>query len=187
MKYLLILVAVLSTTLVRGQLTEYSSSGKSWTPYSELSSLGFSRASLQFMANEGDTTFLLMMYDQRPELKSYFSIKFSSDGNTLSNLYQILLSFFEKDNWKNKDYIRVFRLGDDKVSVYRSAQFETKAIVFSTDKGRIQFTKREVEKLFGPKWATRDCRRISVTFTSIGWTPYTTEDLLNVGAGVVQT
>jgi hypothetical protein len=152
MKCFLILVTLLAgTTVSRGQLTEYATSGKGWIKYSELSSLGFTRASLQYIVNESDTTFLLLMYDQRPELKSYFSVKFSSEGNTLSSLYQILLSFFEKDNWKNKEYIRVFRLGEDKVSVYRSAMIEAKAIVFSTDKGRIQFTKREVEKLFGSK------------------------------------
>jgi len=152
MKCLLILVTLLAgATAARGQLTEYATSGKGWTPYSELSSLGFSRASLQYVVNDSDTTFLLQMYDQRPELKSYFSVKFSSEGNTLSSLYAILLSFFEKDNWKNRDYIRVFRLGEDKVSVYRSGMIESKAIVFSTDKGRIQFTKREVEKLFGRK------------------------------------
>ncbi|MEJ1238011.1 hypothetical protein WBG78_07780 [Chryseolinea sp. T2] len=153
MKCLLILVTIIAgTTATRGQLTEYSSSNKGWIPYSELSSLGFSKASLQYVANESDSTFLLMMWDQRPEIKSYFSIKFSSEGNTLHSLYGILLSFFEKENWKNKDYIRVFRLGEEKVSVYKSAMIESKAIVFSTDKGgRIQFTKREVEKLFGSK------------------------------------
>lgn len=152
MKYLLILATVLTyTTAAHGQLTEYATSGKEWITYSELGSLGFSKASLQYVVNESDTTFLLMMYDQRPELKKYFSIKFSSEGNTLPSLRGILLSFFEKDNWKNKDYIRVFRLGDEKVSVYRSGMIEAKAIIFSTDKGRIQFTKREVEKLFSAK------------------------------------
>ncbi|MGC3945276.1 MAG: hypothetical protein QM762_12320 [Chryseolinea sp.] len=151
MKWILILVALVSGTIVRAQLTEYTTSNKGWTPYSELNSLGFSRASLQYIVNDTDTTFLLLMWDQRPELKSYFSVKFRSEGNTLHNLHEILLSFFEKDNWKNKDYIRVFSLGDDKVSVYKSAMIESKAIVFSTDKGRIQFTKREVEKLFGKK------------------------------------
>jgi hypothetical protein len=152
MKCLLIFVTLLAgATAARGQLTEYTASGKGWITYSELSSLGFSRASLQYVVNESDTTFLLMMWDQRPEIKSYFSVKFSSEGNTLSSLYGILLSFFEKDNWRNKDYIRVFGLGEEKVSVYKSGMIESKAIVVSTDKGRIQFTKREVEKLFGKK------------------------------------
>jgi hypothetical protein len=152
MKCLLIFVTLfVGSTTAHAQLTEYTPSDKGWTMYSELGSLGFSKASLQYVVNESDTTFLLMMWDQRPEIKSYFSIKFSSDGNTLHSLYEILLSFFEKDNWRNKDYIRIFRLGDQKVSVYRAAMIETKAIMFSTDKGRIQFTRREVEKLFGRK------------------------------------
>ena len=152
MKCLLILIAMLTgTTAVRGQLTEYTTEAKGWTTYSELSSLGFTKASLQYIVNKRDTTFLLTMWDQRPELKNYFSIKFSSEGNTLPSLNGILLSFFEKDNWRNKDYIRVFQLGDEKVSIYRSGMIEAKAIIFSTGTGRTQFTKREVEKLFGRK------------------------------------
>ena len=150
MRCLLLLVTIFAgTTAARGQLTEYGASGKQWTKYSDLSSLGFSRASLQYVVNDSDTTFLLMMWDQRPEIKSNFTVKFRSEGNTLSNLNRILLSFFEKDNWRKKDYIRVFQLGDEKVSVYRSGMIEPKAIIFSTDKGRIQFTKGDVEKLFG--------------------------------------
>ena len=140
-----------ATTAVRGQLTEYTTEAKGWTTYSELSSLGFTRASLQYIVNKSDTTFLLTMWDQRPELKNYFSIKFSSEGNTLPSLYGILLSFFEKDNWRNKDYIRIFQLGDEKVSIYRSGMIEAKAIIFSTGTGKTQLTKREVEKLFGRK------------------------------------
>jgi len=136
------------TTFVRAQLTEYATTGKGWIPYSELSTLGFSKASLQYVVNENDTTFLLQMYDQRPELKSYFSVKFRREGNTLHSLYEILTSVFEKENWRNREYIRVFRLGDDKVSVYRSPVIESKAVVFSTDKGRIQFNRREIDKLF---------------------------------------
>jgi len=152
MKCLLIFFTLLAGAIAaRGQLTEYATSSKGWTKYSELSALGFSRASLDYMVNQSDTTFHLVMWDQRTELKSYFSLMFSGEGNTLSSLRGILLSFFEKDNWRNKDYIRVFQLGDEKVSVYKSGMITPKAIILSTDKGRIQFTKGDVEKLFGPK------------------------------------
>lgn len=152
MKYVLIFtIALTCLNAAHGQLTEHTGSGKEWTPYSELNTLGFSKASLQYVVNGSDTTFLLLMYDQRPELKNYFSIRFSSEGNTLHSLYQILLSVFEKENWKNRSYIRVFTLGQDKVSVYRSPVIESKALILSTDKGRIQLNKREVEKLFSGK------------------------------------
>lgn len=152
MKYLVIFFLMGTVaTAVRAQLTEHTSTGRGWTTYAELNTLGFSKASLQYVVNENDTTFLLLMYDQRPELKNYFSVKFRSEGNTLHSLYGILLSVFEKENWKNRSYIRVFTLGNDKVSVYRSPVIESKALILSTDKGRIQLTKREVEKLFAGK------------------------------------
>jgi len=152
MKCLLILLTILAgTTAARGQLADYDASGKGWTKYSDLSSPGLSRASLRYVVNERDTTFLLLMWDQRPQIQNYFSVTFRNEGNTISSLYAILLSFFEKENRRNKEYFRVFQLGDEKVSVYRSGVIDVVAIVFSTDKGKIMFTKKEVEKLFGRK------------------------------------
>lgn len=90
-----------------------------------------------------------MMYDDRTELKNYFSIRFNSKDNTLANFYHILLSFFEKENWKNKDYVRFFKLGTEEVSVYKTAVIGTKTIILKTDKGRIALRKGEIEKLFG--------------------------------------
>ena len=152
MKCLLILITILAGTIAaRGQLTDYDASGKGWTKYSGLSSPGLSRASLRYVVNESDTTFLLLMWDQRSEIQNYFSLTFRNEGNTLSSLYAILLSFFEKENRRNEDYIRVFQLGDEKVTVYRSGVIDLAAIIVSTDKGKILLTKKEVEKLFARK------------------------------------
>ena len=42
----------------------------------------------------------------------------------------------------------MFLLGNEKVSVYRSATLGTKAIILSTDKGKIELSKGEIKKLF---------------------------------------
>lgn len=106
----IILLSLLSGMLVCksaiGQLTEYETSNKNWVLYGQVKYVGPTKASLQYIVDDSDSTFLLLMKDARPELKSYFSVKFNSRGNTLQNFYNILVSIFEKENWNNKDYIR---------------------------------------------------------------------------------
>jgi hypothetical protein len=110
--------------------------------------VGPAKASLQFIPHETDSTFLLLLWDQRPELKNYFSIRFSSRGNTVEQLYEVLLSFFEKGNSRDKQEIRRFQLGTEQVSIYRSPTIGTQAIILSTQKGRIELRKGEIKNLF---------------------------------------
>lgn len=145
---LLLVLFQLCTHAAFAQLTEQKTVAGEWQPYGEVAFLGETKVSLQFMPHGADSTFLLLMWDERPELKSYFSIKFSSQGKTVRALHDILISFFEKENWNRKDYIRVFTLGNDKVSVYKSPVLASRAIVLKTDKGRISLRKGEIQKLF---------------------------------------
>jgi phospho-N-acetylmuramoyl-pentapeptide-transferase len=47
------------------------------------------------------------------------------------------------------DYIKIFTLGDTKVTVYKAAGLiQAKTIMLSTDKGRIKLTKNEIGRLF---------------------------------------
>ncbi len=133
------------------QITAYTTTQKDWKLYGQVKTIGPAKASLEYIANNQDTSFLLMMWDERPELKSYFSIRFTSNGTTLSTFYDILMSFFEKENWKNKDYVRFFKLGNEEVSVYKTAVLGTKTIMLKTNKGRIALRKGEIEKLFNRK------------------------------------
>ena len=109
--------------------------------------MGPAKASLEYMVDGGDTTFLLLMYDMRPELKSYFSITFNGEDNTAGKLYEELMSLFDKETKKPND-IRMFRLGNERVSAYRSATIGAKAIILSTDKGKIELGKGEIKRLF---------------------------------------
>ena len=153
MKKLLLLFNLFLFAAVAGnaQLTEQKTTNKNWILYGQVKYVGPAKASLEYIVNDKDSTFLLMMWDERPELKTYFSIKFSSAGNAVESLYNILISFFEKENWKNKDYVKLFKLGDENVSVYKTSVIGTKTIMIKTDKGRIALRKGEIEKLFNKK------------------------------------
>lgn len=130
------------------QIQEIQTNGSDWKLYGQVKYVGPAKASLQYIERGRDTSYLLMMYDQRSELKNYFSVNFSSRGNTLEELYIILMSFFERENLSNKEYIRMFLLGDEKISVYRSPTLGSKGIILKSEKGRIELRKGEIQRLF---------------------------------------
>jgi len=143
----LLLLAI--PAVLPAQLTEQRVSKEKWQRYGKTKSIGVAKASLEYKVNDTDTTFLLLLEDERKELKSFFSVRFNGRGNTLENLYTILISFFEKENWRNDEYIKIFTLGETKVSVYKApGLMPQKAIIFSTDKGRCRLTKKEINQLF---------------------------------------
>jgi len=131
------------------QLTEQNSSREQWQRYGQTKGIGVAKASLEYKTTGRDTTFILIMEDERKELKNFFSVSFSGRDNTLQNLYLILVSFFEKENRKNDEYIKIFTLGETKVSVYKATGLmPQKALIFSTDKGRCRLTRKEINQLF---------------------------------------
>lgn len=141
-------ILLLFSVAVFAQLSEIKTDSPEWILYGQVKYVGPSKASLQYIPNETDSTFLLLLWDQRPELKNYFSIRFSSRGNTVEQLYEVLQSFFEKGNSRDKQEIRRFQLGTVQVSIYRSPTIGTQAIILSTQKGRIELRKGEIKKLF---------------------------------------
>jgi hypothetical protein len=145
--YITVILIFLSEIVV-AQISEIKTESPDWILYGQVKYVGPAKASLQFIPHETDSTFLLLLWDQRPELKNYFSIRFSSRSNTVEQLYEVLLSFFEKGNSRDKQEIRRFQLGTEQVSIYRSPTIGTQAIILSTQKGRIELRKGEIKKLF---------------------------------------
>lgn len=142
------ILLVLCANAGYAQLTKHKTPDRNWELYGQVKYAGPAKASLHYMVNNNDSSFLLMMWDQRPELKKYFSITFSSHDNTLHQFYDILMSCFVKGAEKGTGGIQRFQLGNENVSVYRSATIGTAAIIISTDKGRIELRKGEIERLF---------------------------------------
>lgn len=148
MKFLSFFILLFLSFTGFSQIQELKTNGSDWILYGQVKYVGPAKASLQYIERGRDTSFLLMMYDQRPELKNYFSVNFSSRGNTLEELYTILMSFFDRENQANKDYIRMFLLGDEKISVYHSPTLGSKGVMIKTGKGRIELRKGEIQRLF---------------------------------------
>lgn len=137
------------------QLQEVETSKANWITVGELKWLSNTKASLKYSANGNDTTYLLYLQDA-VKLKNnndrtiyqYFTIRFSGEDNTLGKLYDLLISFFDNENWKNKQYEKTFRLGSEMVLVQRFPKVTAKAIVLATKNNSIVFTEKELKKLF---------------------------------------
>lgn len=136
--------------LTHAQLKELSRS-TDWQTLGEVKYVGPAKASLQFIPGKPDTTYLLLMRDSRYELKEYFSIRFSGEGGTLENLYEILISFFKKENRKNKNYEKLFNLGDQRVFVQHYRQLTGHQVMLSTNDGHILLGEGEIKRLFNRK------------------------------------
>lgn len=152
-KISLILIAIAMMPLTsRAQISEIETRGPDWQIYGQVKYVGPAKASLEFIPNAGDSTFMLLLWDMRPELKNYFSIKFSSKDNTVEQLYQAMMSVFEKSADKparSGTPIRRFQLGNQTISLYKSPTLGTTSLILSTERGRVELSKREVRKLFG--------------------------------------
>ena len=132
------------------QLKEHTVSDD-WQTLGEVKYVGAPKARITFLPGKSDTTYLLLMRDHRYELKDYFSVRFSGKDNTLENLYNILISFFTKENRKNKKYEKLFTLGSDRVFVQHYKQLTSHQIIISTHDGHILLGEGEVKRLFNKK------------------------------------
>lgn len=124
---------------------------RDWQLLGQVKYVGAAKATLEFMPGNPDTTYLLLMRDYRYELKNYFSIRFNGSGGTLENFYTILLSFFQKENRKNKNYVKLFSLGNVKVHVQHYRQLTAHQVMLTTDDGTILLGEGEIKRLFGRK------------------------------------
>ena len=71
--YITVILIFLSA-IATAQISEIKTESPDWILYGQVKYVGPAKASLQYIPNETDSTFLLLLWDQRPELKNYFSI-----------------------------------------------------------------------------------------------------------------
>lgn len=149
-KTLSIFLFLATAFFTRAQIKELEVNNE-WQLLGEVKYVGAAKASLKYLPGKADTTYLLLMRDMRYELKKYFSVQFEGQGGTVEELYKILLSFFEKENRKNKNYERLFNLGDTRVHVQHYKQLTGNQVMLSTKEGNILLGEGEIKRLFGKK------------------------------------
>ncbi|HQW83459.1 MAG TPA: hypothetical protein PK987_03310 [Ferruginibacter sp.] len=154
--FLVLILVIICYKSSFAQLQEIEASKPNWVTVGELKWMSNIKASLKYFVNGNDTTCLLYLQDivklknnNDMTVYQYFSIRFSGVDNTMGKLYDLLISFFDQQNKKNKQYEKRFRLGDEMVLVRHFQKITSKAIVLATSKNSIVLSKNEVDKLFG--------------------------------------
>ena len=147
MKQALILVVLLALGFsfeARAQLTETTAARNGWTMIGRVKYAGPDKATLERSVQGGDTVYLLTLYDERPQEKKYFSIKFNGGGDALQRLYEVLLSYTEG----GKRAGRTFTLGETKLVVMNGAALGLKTVYIGAKDKRIELRRGELKRLF---------------------------------------
>ncbi|MES2645776.1 MAG: hypothetical protein V4717_02785 [Bacteroidota bacterium] len=150
-----LLLATLSNLISFGQLKELETSKINWITVGEIKWLKNTKASLKYFENNKDTTYLLYLQDDQKlqntsgmAVTKYFSIRYSEIDNTTGNLYDLLSSFFNDENRKNRKLEKIFTLGNEMIHIQHYPKLSGPAIMFSTKENHIVFTQKELNKLF---------------------------------------
>ncbi len=123
-----------------------------WYPAGQVRSLGTLVAKLEYSLAGNDTTYLLLMKDfKRQQEVNYFSLKFQSAGNTCSQFYELLKSFFDDTNRKNNDYMQTFTLGNTGVNLQHCTLIAKHGVRLTTKEGYINLSEKDIDKLFGKR------------------------------------
>lgn len=116
-----------------------------------IKSVGSLVAEITYRIQEDKDTLYTLLYrnSEYSTLVDYQSVKFSSEGNTLNELYKIMKSVFADENKKNKDYKVSFKLGETEVIVSNFRMMGVTNAMFFTRKGHFFISDKQLEKLFG--------------------------------------
>lgn len=147
MKHLSILALFVTLNFcyeAKAQLTETTASNNGWTLIGRVKYAGPDKATLERSIQSADTIYLLTFYDERPQEKKYFSIKFNGSGDALQSLYEGLLSYTEG----GKQAGRTFTLGETKLVVMNGAALGLKTVYLAAKDKRIELRRGELKRLF---------------------------------------
>jgi hypothetical protein len=143
-----ILCLTLNTAFAQLEMAE----SKQWILVGELKTLGAMKAKLEYRTSGTDTLYLLFMKSFRKEREaSYFGVNFNGRNDTYHTLYLLLKSFFLDENRKNRDYMKTFTLGTTGVNLQHCRLIGGPGVMFTTKEGYINFSEKDIDKLFGKR------------------------------------
>lgn len=149
MKHLLTLSFLIVFTKSFGQISPPTKVAPAVT-VGKIAPLGGFVADLTYQINDGDTTYTLRFNDaQYKQINSIESVRFSADGGTVDELYNLFKSVFLDENKKNKDYIVQFTLGRESVTISNTKSLGVTSAMFTRKSSFFTLTEKQVDKLFG--------------------------------------
>lgn len=117
---------------------------------STVKSGGDFHCSLSYGVDEKDTTYTFSYRNSEySTITDIQSVSFDSYGGTLDKLYNLMKSFFSKENKKNKEYQVSIVLGKSNVVMRNTRAMGFNMIIFSGPNGYTYLSEKNVDKLFG--------------------------------------
>lgn len=153
MKYLLTLpLLACLTQLVNAQISIPEKSAPA-TTIGKIAPMGTFTAELSYSINEvdvSDTIYTLRFRNHKyTQIDSYEKVRFSSEGNTVDELYKAFKSVFTEENKRNKDYLIHFTLGKDVVAISQAKSMGITSAMFLVKDAYVLLTEKQINKLFG--------------------------------------
>jgi hypothetical protein len=111
----------------------------------KVKSAGTFLADLTYTIEDGDTTYRISYNNaEYSHITDIQSVSFSSEGNTLNELYDLFISTINKP----KDEQATFKLGSQMVGLTSMRQLGIKVLLISPEKGYFMVTEKQINKLF---------------------------------------
>jgi hypothetical protein len=90
-----------------------------------------------------DTLYFLLMKDfTKQQETNYFSVNFKATSNKFATLYNLLKSFFDDDNRKNKDYMQTLKQAETGVNLQHCTPIARHGVRLTTKEGYINLSEK---------------------------------------------
>lgn len=123
------------------------------TTVGKIAPLGSFTAELSYQKSEQegtDTIYSLSFRNAKySHITSVETVHFSSEGNTVNELYKVFKSVFLPENKNNKDYMVHFTLGKTDVAISTFKNMGITSAMFFCNGAYFTLVDKQVDKLFG--------------------------------------
>ncbi|WP_417619847.1 hypothetical protein [Oceanihabitans sediminis] len=147
MKTLLKLTFLLFFSITNAQFAETALPDEKVKTIGGFSNLGMSHAVLRYEIID-DIKVYSLKYGLTQDVSHI--LQFNETGSDLEALYDLINTFFIKENKKKDVYKKAFKLGDVDV-ICRSSHNIPYQVSFKTDQGQFRMSERQFNKLFGKR------------------------------------
>lgn len=148
-----IIVGTLILNSTQGQISIVNEeTGKEKFKVGKVGSFGNFHSEIEGKIIESDTLYFLTFNNMKYKtITDLVTISFSSEDNTLENLFVLLSEFYLPENAKNKEYLKQFRLGDKLVTAKNTRSMGTTGIFIMIEDDYFILYQPQLKKLFGKK------------------------------------
>jgi hypothetical protein len=111
---------------------------------------GRMRSEMSYIASNTDTIYTILYQDVGYQhIVNLKKLTFSSKDDNFNKFYDVLKTFFAKENRKDKDYKLEVTVGDNKLLLSNYTVMGIVAVTITDNSGSFMLTEKQLDKLFG--------------------------------------